>query len=290
MAVSWIDFSITNKNSISIKPFSLSLEKNDFLFLAGETCLSKLLRALAGFLPEECNCASSIRIDGQHLNDALSLMLLPKNATKSFPAHRAIGAFALDLAPSETKKRIENSAAGYGIGRNILHSKPAKISPLDLQKISLWLCSLNQSSVLFIEEPEGGFFGECRPFDFLQGLLMDKITSCIVYLADKRENVWQKSRILQFCRARIAVFCADKLVEEGDAARILENPVHAYTKEWLDPKLNMNNQLKTGALWKYCKPNCTEQYSCSAKNSVSSIMWDCEPPKLHKVVCKAYFQ
>jgi len=284
MAISWVDFSIAN----SIKPFSLGLEKSDFLFLAGETCHDKLLRALAGFLPEECNSTDSLRIDGQRLKnkDMFNSVLLPKNATGSFPPHRAIGAFALDLVSGWAKKRIENHAAGYGIDKHILNSKPAKISPLGLQKASLWLCSLKTSSALFIEEPEGGFFDECRPFDFLQGLIRNKITDCIVYLASKKDSILQKAKVLQFCRARIAVFCADRLAEEGEAARILENPIHSYTKEWL--KLGSLKQKKSGTLWQYCQPDCPEQYNCSTKQSVSSVMWDCDPHFFHKIVCRGF--
>jgi len=286
MAISWVDFSIANY----IKMFSLSLEKNDFLFLAGETCHDKLLRALAGFLPEECNSADSIRIDGHRLKNrnVNNSVLLPKNATRSFPPHRTIGAFALDLVPGYTKKIIENYAVSYGIDKQILSSKPGKISPLDLQRVSLWLCSLKPSTAIFIEEPDGGFFDECRPFDFLQRLVMPKsgITSCIVYLASQRDCILKKAKALQFCRARIAVFCADRLVEEGEAAKVLENPAHAYTREWLER--GTSKPLKTGALWRYCKQDCPEQYNCTAKQNVSSVMWDCEPPSLHKVVCKGF--
>jgi len=283
MAVSWVDFSIAD----NIKQFSLSLEKNDFLFLAGETCHTRLLRTLAGFSQEGCNSADSLRIDGQRIEnmEVFNSVLLPKNAAESFPPHRTIGAFALDLTHGVTKKQLENHAAGYGIDRHTLYSKPSKISPPGLQKISLWLCSLNVSAAIFIEEPECGFFDECRPFDFLQGLLRSGITDCIVYLASKRESILQKARVLQFCRARIAVFCADKLVEEGEAVRILENPIHSYTREWL--KFGSRKQVKNGTLWLYCQSDCAEQHNCTAK-SASSVMWDCEPPHLHKVVCKGF--
>ncbi len=285
MIISWIDFSVAN----SIKPFSLSLEKNDFLFLAGETSHSLLLRALAGFLQEECNLGDSIKIDGQRIKnkEIFKSVLLPKNAIESFPPHRTIGAFALDLSPGITKKRLENHAAERGINKHVLYSKPAKISPPDLQKISLWLCSLNASSAIFIEEPEGGFFEECRPYDFLQGLLRDGITNSIVYLANKKESILQKARVMQLCRARIAVFCADRLVEEGEAAKILGNPIHSYTKDWI--KFNSRSQVKNGALWQYCQPDCKEQHNCPAKQSLSSVMWDCEPKGLHKVVCRGFF-
>ena len=284
MAVSWVDFSIAD----NIKPFSLSLEKDDFLFLAGETCHTRLLRTLAGFLQEGCNSADSIRIDGQRIKNGemFNSVLLPKDAVESFPPHRTIGAFALDLTSGITKKQLENHAAGYGIDRRILYSKPSKISPPGLQKISLWLCSLNASAAIFIEEPECGFFDECRPFDFLQGLLRSGVTDCIVYLASKKESILQKSKILQFCRARVAVFCADRLVEEGLATRILENPVHNYTKEWLDhgnfePK-------KSGAVWSYCKAYCEER-NCP-KHSFSSAMLDCRHDVLHKVMCRGFLE
>jgi len=273
MAISWVDF-------------SLNLKKGDFVFLAGETCHDRLLRALAGFLPEESNVADFIRIDGQRIK--LSSILLPKDATTSFPPHRPVGAFALDLIPGATKKRIESHAAGYGIDKRILHCKPKKISPVNLQKISLWMCSLNPSSAIFIEEPDGGFLDECRPFDFLQNLLTAKggITDCIVFLASQKENILQKAKALQLCRARIAVFCADRLVEEGEALRILENPVHFYTKEWL--RMGTLKPKKQGALWQYCQPNCKEQYDCAARQHPSSVMWDCEPQKLHKIVCRGF--
>jgi len=283
MAISWVDFSVTN----SIKPFSLNLDKEDFLFLAGETCHAKLLRGLAGFLPNESNFQDAIRLDGQRLGqgDILKSVLLPKDATKSFPSHRTIGAFALDLA-GITKKTLEEHAAGHGIKKQTLYSKPSKISQLDLQKISLWLTSLNESAAIFVEEPEGGFLEECRPFDFLQGLLRSKITNCIVYLTDKKETILQKARVMQFCRTRIAIFCADRLVEEGEFTEVLDNPIHSYTKEWL--LLGTNRQRKNGALWQYCKPNCAEQHSCPAKQSMSYVMWDCGRKPLHKVVCRGF--
>jgi ABC-type dipeptide/oligopeptide/nickel transport system ATPase subunit len=286
MAISWMDFSIIN----SIKPFSLSLEKKDFLFLAGETSFAQLLRALAGFLPEKCNSAEAIRINGKYIKnkEIFKSVLLPKNAAESLPPHRTIESFILDLSPNITKKELEGYAGEYGINKHILNCKPSKISPLDLQKISLWLCSLNTSSVLFIEEPECGFFDECRPFDILQRLLKNSVTDHIVYLPAKKETVFQKSKIMQFCRARIAVFCADRLVEEGEAAKILNNPIHSYTKEWIEFG-SRRQQISNGSLWQYCKPNCREQYNCSAKQSMSSVMWDCEPKGLHKVVCKGFF-
>ncbi|MDR2580973.1 MAG: hypothetical protein LBC85_08280, partial [Fibromonadaceae bacterium] len=88
MVLSWVDLSLQD----SIKPFSLELEKNDFLFLAGETHRDKLLRALAGFLPKESNSQDAIRIDGKSLkkDERLDSVLLPKNAVESFPAHRTI--------------------------------------------------------------------------------------------------------------------------------------------------------------------------------------------------------
>jgi len=283
MAISWIDFSVKN----SIKPFSLSLEKNDFLFLAGETCHGKLMRSLAGFLPEESNFNDAVRLDGQRLNgDELKSVLLPGNAAKSFPPHRTIGAFALDLA-GITKKTLEEHAAAHGIKRHILYSKPSKISPPDLQKISLWLASLNGSTAVFVEEPEGGFFEECRPFDFLQGLLRSGITKNIIYLTGKKEMILQKAKAMQFCRTRIAVFCADHLVEEGEFSQVLNNPVHSYTKEWL--LLGSHRQRRNGALWLYCKPNCAEQNNCPAKQGNSSVMWDCGREVLHKVVCRGFF-
>jgi len=284
MVISWVDFSIAD----CIKPFSINLEEKDFLFLAGETCSDKLIRALAGFLQEKRNSADSIRIDGQRIkdNEIFKSVLLPKNAAESFPPHRTIGAFALDLSHGISKKTLENNAAVYGIEKNTLYSKPSKISLPDLQKISLWLCSLNTSTAIFVEEPEGGFFDECRPFDFLQGLLRGGLTSCIVYSTNKRETILQKANVMQFCRARLAIFCADKLVEEGEAARILENPIHPYTKEWL--KFGSRRQIKNGALWQYCQHDCLEQHNCSTKQKVSSVMWDCEPPNLHKVVCRGF--
>jgi len=286
MAISWVDFSVAN----SVKPFSLSLEKNDFLFLAGETCHEKLLRSLAGFLPEESNFLNAIRLDGQRLgyygDDALKSVLLPKDAAKSFPAHRTIGAFALDLA-GITPKKLEEHAAGYGIKKHILYSKPSKISQPDLQKISLWLTSLNKSTAVFVEEPEGGFFEECRPFDFLQGLLRSGITNSIIYLTEQKETILQKAKVMQFCRTRIAVFCADRLVEEGEFCEVLDNPVHSYTKEWL--LLGSHRQRRNGALWQYCKPNCAEQHNCPARQSMSYVMWDCGRGVLHKVVCRGFF-
>jgi ABC-type dipeptide/oligopeptide/nickel transport system ATPase component len=98
----------------------------------------------------------------------------------------------------------------------------------------------------------------------------------------------QKAKALQLCRTRLAVFCADRLVEEGYAAGILDNPVHPYTEEWLNLGTN-SGQRKSGVLWQYCKPNCKEQHSCPAKQSKSSVMWDCGPGGLHKVICRGFF-
>jgi len=287
MVISWVDFSIAD----CIKPFSLSLKENDFLFLAGETHSDKLLRALAGFLPEECNFRDSIRINGQRIksNDTFKYMLLPKNAAESFPPHRTIGDFALDLSPSDTtKKKLENHAAAYGIEKHFLYKKPSKIPLPILQKISLWLYSLNPSSAIFVEEPEGGFSADCRPFDFLQSLLKNGITDCIVYSTDEKDIVLQKACVMQFCTARIAIFCADRLVEEGLAAKVLENPIHPYTKEWL--KLGSRGQRKNGSLWQYCSPDCQEQYNCPIKQSISPSLWDYEPDGSHKVICNHILQ
>jgi len=285
MFISWVDFSLENL----VKPFSLSLEKHDFLFLAGETYHNRLLRALAGFLPDECNCQNAIRLDGQSLkaDDTLKTILLPKNAVKSFPPHRTIGAFILDLLPNMTEKKLEAEAARHGIEKYVLWSKPSKISLLVLQKISLWICSLSVNMAIFVEEPEGGFFDECRPYDFLQDLLRKGITSCIVYLASKKETILEKASKMQFCRTRLAVFCADRLVEEGEFAKIFSNPIHAYTREWL--KFGSIAQRKKGALWQYCMPNCTELHNCPAKQKENNSLIDCEPSGLHKVICKGFF-
>jgi ABC-type dipeptide/oligopeptide/nickel transport system ATPase subunit len=285
MVISWMDFSIAD----CIKPFSISLEEKNFLFLAGETCRDKLLRALAGFLPKECNSRDSIRISGQFMksNSAFKSMLLPKNVAESFPPHRTIGDFALDLSPvGTTKKKIESCAAAHGIEKHFLHSKPSKIPSPILQKISLWLCSLNTSAVIFVEEPEGGFFDECRPFDFLQSLLKNGTTGCIVYSTDEKDIVLQKAKAMQFCTARIAIFCADRLVEEGVAARMLENPIHSYTREWF--KFGSKGQRKNGSLWLYCPPDCQEQYNCPIKKNISPPLWDYEPDGSHKVICKGF--
>jgi hypothetical protein len=286
MIISWIDFCITD----CIKPFSLSLKENDFLFLAGETYDNKILRALAGFLPKECNYEDSIRINGQRIktNDIFKSVLLPKNAAESFPPHRTIGNFALDLlAEGATQKKLENHAVNHGIEKHILYSKPSKISLPILQKVSLWLCSLNLSAAIFVEEPEGGFFDECRPFDFLQDMLKNGRTGCVIYSTGKKDVVLQKTKAMQFCTARIAIFCADRLVEEGDAVKLLKNPIHSYTKEWF--KFGSKGQRKNGSLWQYCLPNCQEQYKCPAKHSINPALWDYESDGSHKVICKGFF-
>jgi len=285
MSISWVDFSLEN----AIKPFSLSLKKHDFLFLAGETHHSRLLRALAGFLPDECNCQNAVRLDGQRLktDDTLKSILLPKNAAESFPPHRTIEAFILDLLPSITKKKLEDDAARHGIKKDVLCSKPSKIPLPVLQKISLWLCSLSTNTAIFVEEPDEGFFDECRPYDFLQDLLRKGIAGSIVYLASKKETILQKAGKMQFCRTRLAIFCADRLVEEGEFDKIIANPVHAYTREWL--KFGVIGQRKKGALWQYCSPNCTELHNCPAKQKENNSMLDCEPVGLHKVICKGFF-
>jgi hypothetical protein len=238
-------------------------------------------------LPEESNFQNAIRLDGQRLKHGaiLKSILLPKNATKSFPPHRTIGQFALDLS-GIAKKELERSAAKHGIEKHILHSKPNKISPHNLQKISLWIISLNSSAAIFVEEPEEGFFDVCRPFDFLQGLLRNGITNCIVYSTSRNEIILQKAKAMQFCRTRLAVFCADRLVEEGEVFRMLKNPVHFYTREWL--KFGSMKQRKNGALWQYCPLDCPEQHNCPAKKSISHALWDCEPEGLHKVICKKF--
>jgi len=285
MSISWVDFSL---NRI-IKPFSLSLKKHDFLFLAGETHHTKLLRALAGFLPNECNCQNAVRLDGQRLKtkDTLKTILLPKNAVESFPPHRTIGNFILDLFPNITKKKLEDNAARHGIEKYVLWSKPSKISSLVLQKITLWLCSLKPNTAIFVEEPDLGFFEECRPYDFLQDLLRKGVIGSVVYLASQKDTILQKAGKMQFCRTRLAVFCADRLVEEGEFDKILANPVHAYTREWL--KFGAIGQRKKGALWQYCSPTCTELHNCPAKQKENNSLIDCEPIGLHKVICKGFF-
>jgi hypothetical protein len=285
MVISWVDFSIAD----CIKPFSISLAENDFLFLAGETHSDKLLRALAGFMPKECNFRDSIRINGQRMksSDVFRSLLLPKNAADSFPPHRTIGDFALDLSPiGTTRKKLENYATANGIEKRFLYSKPSKIPLPILQKISLWLYSLNASSAIFVEEPEGGFLDECRPFDFLQSLLKNGITGCIVYSTNEKDVILEKARVMQFCTARVAIFCADRLVEEGVAARVLRTPIHSYTREWF--KFGSKGQRKNGSFWLYCPPDCQEQYSCPIKKNISPSLWDYEPDGSHKVICKGF--
>jgi ABC-type dipeptide/oligopeptide/nickel transport system ATPase subunit len=284
MVLSWIDLSISN----FAKPFSLSLDTGDFLFLAGETRADKLMRALAGFLPGESNSSDAIRVDGQRLkkNERFDSVLLPKNFAQALPPHRTIGQFALDISPNRNKKSLETYALKYGIERHVLYSKPAKVPARMLQKISLWCTSLFTSAAVFIEEPDGGFCEECHPFDFLQGLLANSITNCIIYCASAKEDILQKARAMQLCRARIAIFCADRLVEEGEAIRVLREPVHNYTKDWIDngsfePKRN-------NSLWSYCQQNCEEQNNCQARQAMSSVMWDCSNEGLHKVICKGF--
>ena len=284
MVLSWVDLSIPN----CIKSFSLGLEKGDFLFLAGETERRVLLQALAGFLPKESNSQKAIRVNGRPLekNEKLDSLLLPQNMAESFPPHRTIGQFALDISPNMSKKSLEMHAANHGIEKQLLNCKPAKIPLQALQKISLWCATLFASKAVFIEEPECGFCEEIRPFDFLQNMLANGVTDCIVFSPAIKESIRQKAKALQLCRTRIAVFCADRLVEEGLATRILENPVHNYTKEWLDhgnfePK-------KSGAVWSYCKAYCEER-NCP-KHSFSSVMLDCRHDVLHKVMCRGFLE
>jgi len=256
--------------------------------LAGETHNERILRALAGFLPKESNSQNSIRVDGRPLKNGAMLdsVFLPKDALELFPAHRTIGQFALDISPNRSKKGLEIYAESHGITKEVLYSKPKKISKPFLQKISLWCASLFTSKAVFVEEPELGFCEEIRPFDFLQSMLTSGVTSCIVYSPALKESVLQKAKALQLCRPRIAVFCADRLVEEGDAAGILENPIHGYTKEWIDngdfkPK-------KNGTIWQYCRPDCPEVYNCLAKQNSSFAMLDYSLDGLHKVMCNGF--
>jgi len=284
MLLSWVDLSITNY----IKPFSLGLEKGDFLFLAGETERRMLLRALAGFSPNESNSQEAIRVNGRPLdkNEQLDSLLLPQDMAESFPPHRTIGQFALDISPNMSVKNLEIHATDHGIEKHFLSSKPAKIPLQALQKISLWCATLFNSKAIFIEEPECGFCEEIRPFDFLQRMLVKGVTECIVFSPAVKESILQKARALQFCRTRIAVFCADRLVEEGLATRILETPVHNYTKEWIDH--GSFGAKRSGAVWSYCRPNCEER-NCP-KHTFSSAMLDCKPDILHKVMCRGFLE
>nr|AGS52205.1 hypothetical protein [uncultured bacterium contig00052] len=282
MVLSWVDLSIPN----CIKPFSLGLEKADFLFLAGESHRDKLLRALAGFLPKESNSQEAIRVNGKPLgkDEKLDSLLLPKNMAQSLPPHRTIGQFALDISPNMSRKSLEIHAAKHGVDKCALSSKPSKIPLPMLHRISLWCAALFTSKAVFIEEPDGGFCEECRPFDFLQSMLINNTTSCIIFSPASKESLLQKARAMQFCRARIAVFCGDRLVEEGEAQRMLESPVHNYTKEWLDNGDFQPRKARTA--WSYCKAYCEER-NCP-KHGVSSAMLDCKPDVLHKVMCRGF--
>ncbi|MDR2580896.1 MAG: hypothetical protein LBC85_07895, partial [Fibromonadaceae bacterium] len=177
-------------------------------------------------------------------------------------------------------------AAKHGIEKKLLSCKASEISWPIMQKISLWCTSLLASRAVFIEEPDEGFYEECRPFDFLQGMLTSGITNCIIFSAAEKDSILQKARAMQLCRTRIAIFCADRLVEEGEATRVLENPTHNYTKVWIEngdlrPKINET-------VWKYCLPNCKKRY-CK-RQIFSSIMWDCEPNTLHKIMCRGFLE
>lgn len=285
MSISWVNFSVED----FIDTFSLSLESNDFLFLSGDTHLDKLIRSLSGFFSDNCSFESSIRIDGQGLkkDNMFKTLFLPENATEMFPKHKTIGQFALGLS-GITKEELEAAALKLGIEKNILHSKPHKISLTDKQKISLWLCSLKKSTAIFIEEPESGFCEECRPFNLLQNILKFKTTDYIIYSTSNKDIIEKKSYALQFCRVRLAIFYADRLIEEGIADRIINNPIHPYTKNWLEYGCNLNKRIpKSNKLWEnHCTKKCKNQNECLAMLNKNYNLWDHNADGLHKSICK----
>lgn len=280
--LSWVDFSVDKV----IKPMSLYLENGDFLFLAGETEHGILLRALAGFMPKESNCTKAARVKGKSLNgEKLPAVLLPKNAVEALPKHRTIREFALDISNNRTKQTLEKYAVECGIDIDFLNCKPAELDLHDLQKITLWLTSLYKTVAIFVEEPECGFCHSVRPLDFLQNMLKIGTTSCVVYFTPQKENILAKAKNLQFCNAKVAVFCADMLVEYGDASSVLCNPQHAYTKEYLKSGVAMRK--KNGSLWNYCAADCDNSPNCPKRIADPPTMQDCNDTNTgeHRVIC-----
>lgn len=221
----------------AIDRVDLELRAGEVLAVVGESGCGKstLLRCLAGFLP----CEGELLLggeDGRRLRGRSRraffrrLQLVFQDPSSALDPRIRIGsavAEGLEPGQGDVPARVAGWLDAVGLGPEIAGRFPHQISGGQRQRATLARALAAEPEVLLLDEPFAALDSETRAgvLELLEGLRRRFGIPMVI--------VGHDLATLRRVASRVAVMYLGRVIELGEAAATLENPLHPYTRALL---------------------------------------------------------
>ncbi|MBM9537672.1 ABC transporter ATP-binding protein [Desulfobulbus alkaliphilus] len=227
-----------------VHPVSLQVRTREPCTILGETGCGKslLAQAVMGVLPSELRAQGRIFLGERDL-----LGLIPKQRRAIWGRELAILPQEPWLALDPTMRVLPQVKEGYmvagavsgasagrlaqatlsGLGLTDAAGKlPSELSGGMAQRVAFAAASVGGAGILLADEPTKGL--DAQRWQDIVDLLLQKVADGIGLL-----TITHDIGVARRLGGHVAIMCEGRIVEQGPAARVLQNPVHPYSKRLL---------------------------------------------------------
>ncbi len=267
----------------AVNGVNLELRRGEVMALVGESGCGKttLAKMLLGLLPPS---SGSLKIDGQPLNSLSHLQVarvvqpIFQDPYSSLNPRKSIGSIITlplqvqgDKDPSSWRQRAEEIMELVGLPRRVYNNFPSQLSGGQRQRVAIARALINRPRVVICDEPTSALdvSVQSQILNLLQDLRQEL---GLTYLM-----ISHNLAVVEHMATRIAVMYLGRIVEQGDAESVFNNPQHPYTEALLgsvltpDPSLGVPD-THLGAAY----PNPLDMPSgCSFHPRCAKIMAHC---------------
>lgn len=237
-----LDLRIRYGDFVAVDSACLDVRKPEIVALAGESGGGKTSIALAilGVMPSGATLQGYVRFAGRELMEikpaelrrirARQLAYVPQDASACLNPYRTIRrqlkAFWNLSFPGPREAfdyAVAEALASVALDSSVLDQYPAQLSAGQCQRVAIANAILRQPELIIADEPTSA----------LDMITACEITRLFATLRDRGTSLLLISHDLSLAATianRIAILHLGRIVEFGEAGRILEAPLHPYTR------------------------------------------------------------
>ena len=235
----------------SLDPISMNIEKGEIISLVGESGSGKTTfgKAVVGIIENNAQVSGEVLIDNINIGK-ISQKELKQMQMKDFSicfqnsqellnplltvGEQLFEVFKKEYGKNDIKAEILKLLKKVGLKEDILHKYPYELSGGMIQKILVITSLCLKPKFVVLDEPTSSLDEESKEqvIKLIKNINREYHTSFLIIthdliLAKKLSN-------------RIAIIYGGKIVEVGDSRKILETPMHPYTRGLINSSMELN--------------------------------------------------
>jgi oligopeptide/dipeptide ABC transporter ATP-binding protein len=144
-----------------------------------------------------------------------------------------------DLPKEQRRNEAEETLHRVGLRKDLWHRRPAQLSGGEQQRVGIARAIVSHPRLLLLDEPTSSLDLSLRA-GILQLLLDLQAERQLTYVFVSHDMT-----TIEYLSARIAVMYKGRIVEEGPADRVVNEPAHPYTQQLVAARLPIDPRQRT---------------------------------------------